>query len=168
MRQQISQNFLEMILLKRKSRSHVDSGKEIFDLPSLELIFDLTMERSRSQVDRFNSLDQKVSFSLTAATGFMGVAFVLHPFLLSHSHTLCTALTPHFLLLLPTLLRRALPLLPLLFSYSVVLLIWYRAYKTVQMKEVPQPQALKDYLRDPDHYTKARILANMIEAYEQN
>ncbi len=161
------------ILLKKNSSTEKEDAyqyaeKEDYNYPSLQLTFDLVVERFKSQVDRLNALDQKASFSLTTATGFVSAGLALQSLLLPHSHSVCAPLIPGVLYSLPTFIKRALPVLPLLFSYFFVILTGYQAYKTYKIDEVPKPRSLIEHLSEPEYYTKASILKAMIEAYDEN
>ena len=150
--------------------SHIyhPTGKEMYNYPGLPLAFDLIRERFYAQKERLNALDTKANFALTAATGLVSAGLVLQSLLLPHPHSVCSIYIPNFFHSFPILVKRALPLLPLLITYLIVMIIGYRAYKTRILSDVPTPRSLADFLPDPDYYIKAIVLSTMIEAYEEN
>jgi len=155
-----------------KSQPQHPTGKEIYNNPSLPLAFDLVCDLVNAQKEGLNALDTKANFALTAATGLVGAGLILQSLLLPHSHAACFSVLPPFLGIflhgLPLFLKRALPLLPLLGTYLVVMIIGWRAYKTRKLVEVPAPRFIRKYLRDPEYYMKAVVLSTMIDAYEKN
>ena len=160
------------VTVASKNQSQQQVGKEIYNYPSLSLSFDLVRDLVNAQPGRLNALDTKANFALTAATGLVSAGLVLQSLLLPHSHAACLSILPPllttFLHNLPLLLKRGIPLLPLLASYLVVMIIGWRAYKTFKLGEVPSPRDITKYLPEPDYYTKAVVFRTLIQVYENN
>jgi hypothetical protein len=148
--------------------AHQPIGEEIYNHPGLSIVFDLVSERFDAQRERLNSLDAKANFALTAATTLVSAGLVLQSLILPHSHSACSIIIPSILHKLPELIKRALPLLPLLFVYFIVIVIGCFAYKIREFSQVPKPRLLIEYLPYSEYYVKAVVLSTMIEAYEEN
>ena len=139
-------------------------------LPSLDLAFDLVKEEMQGQLSRTDGLDTKVSFIIGRATGLVGVALTLQSaFLSSQSHSYCTSFIPVMLRMFPQLVKRALPIVPLLLTSSIVTLLSYRAYKIRNYYSIPvNPEALYMYLEQDVVITKIDIYERMRIQFKEN
>ncbi len=158
-------------ILGRANKKSIDQpSKNVTVYPSLDLAFNLTQQRINNQQDRLVGLDTKANFALGAATGLVSAALVLQSLLLSsHSNTDCSIMIPQFLLTLPPLLKKALPLIPLLTAYLVVMALGLYSYKTRTIIRVPRPRTIFNlFLNESEAYTKKLVLEAMIDAYETN
>lgn len=141
------------------------------DLPSLELVFDLVKERITAQLMQVDGLDNKANFIKGAATGLVSIAFVLQSVLLAaHPQSYCSTIIPIFIHTLPPLLKRAIPLLPLLITFLIVIYTSHKSYKIDNYHEVPaNPRVLfNSYLEEELAATKIDILDRMVINYEKN
>jgi hypothetical protein len=154
--------------------NHVPPVKEankVYGLPSLDLAFDLTKERMSGQLARIDGLDNKANFIKGAATGIVGLALTLQTALFSAPATssYCTSYIPSFLHTLNPLLKRAIPLIPLIITYVIVMYLSHLAYKIDNYHEVPtNPEALYDYLAEDVAITKIDIYNRMRVHFQQN
>ena len=139
-------------------------------LPSLDLAFDLVKEEMQGQLSRIDGLDTKVSFIIGTATGLVGVALTLQSMFLSpQSHAYCTPFIPIALRLLPPLVKRSLPIVPLLFTSATVSFLSYRAYKIRNYYSIPvNPEALYSYLEQDVVITKIDIYERMRIQFQAN
>ena len=142
------------------------------EIPSLDISFELTRGRIITQFQEVDSLDVKANFIKGAATGLVGTALILQAALIeAHTKfsTYCSSLVPKFLYALPVLLQRALPLLPLLVSYIIVVIASHRAYEIDDYELIPNPEELlKNYLEEPEIITKMDLFKEMVYDYKDN
>jgi hypothetical protein len=140
------------------------------ELPSLDVAFDLTRTRITTQLQEVDGLDLKANFIKGAATTLVSTGLILQAVLLApYSHSYCNVLIPAFIHVLPPFLKRALPLLPLLCMYAVVIFTTHQAYKIADYELVPEPrELLENYLEEPAIVTKVDIFKEMVDDYEQN
>lgn len=117
-------------------------------LASLDFIFDLVKERMAAQLARIDALDNKANFIMGAGTALVSIALTLQAAVLtSHTSGYCTSLIPTFIHSWSPLLRRAIPLVPLVVTYIIVMYLSRQAYKIDSYHEVPaNPDALYTYL----------------------
>lgn len=156
---------------KRNTKSDPQplQGIGFSELPSLDVAFDLIRARVVTQLQEVDGLDAKANFARGAATTLVGTGLILQAVLLNaQAHSYCTSLIPAFLHLLPTLLKRALPLMPLLGMYVAVVLFTHQAYKIRDYELVPEPRELLNYLEEPVIITKIDVFKEMVDDYEQN
>jgi len=141
-------------------------------LPSLDLAFVLTKELIAAQLQDVNASDSKASFAFGAGTAIVSAALILQSLLLpSHSHSSCSVLIPSFLSFLhslPTLLKKAIPLFPLLTAYIVVVITAFNAYRTRNYKQVPEPRTFLADLDKTEQDCKNEMFPEMVDAYECN
>lgn len=139
---------------------------------SLDLAFLLTKELIAAQLQDVNALDTKASFALGAGTGIVSAALILQSLLLpSHAHSSCSVLIPNFLnflRLLPLLLKKTIPIFPLLIAYIIVIAMAFNAYRTRDYKQIPEPRAFLDNLDKTAQYCKESMFPEMVDAYEWN
>ena len=150
--------------------SPVQEANKDYGLPSLDLAFDLAKERMSGQLARIDGLDNKANFFMGAATGIVGLALTLQAALFSASATsYCNSYIPTFLHTLNPLLKRAIPLLPLIVTYIIVMCLSHLAYKIDNYYEVPtDPEGLYDYLAEDVAVTKIDIYHMMKDNFKEN
>ena len=164
---------------KHKANNHIEHDNHVppvqeankdYGLPSLDLAFDLAKERMSGQLTRIDVLDNKANFIMGAATGIVGLALTLQAALFSAPITsYCTSYIPTFLHTLNPLLKRAIPLLPLIVTYLIVMYLSHLAYKIDNYYEVPtDPEGLYDYLTEDVAVTKIDIYRVMKVNFQQN
>jgi hypothetical protein len=148
----------------------VQDAHKDYGLPSLDLAFDLVKERMSGQLARIDGLDNKANFIMGTATGIVGLALTLQATLFSAPATsYCTAYIPTFLHTLNPLLKRAIPLVPLIVTYVIVMYLSHRAYKIDHYYEVPSdPEGLYDYLTEDVAITKIDIYRMIKVNFQQN
>lgn len=141
-----------------------------YNLPSLDLAFDLVKDEMKAQLDRVDGLDTKANFIMGAATGLVGIALTIQATIFSvHAHSYCTPYLPAFLLLLPELVKHALPVIPLLISCTITIIYGYRAYKIGEYASIPaHPAALYSYLEQEAIITKIDIFERMRVRFKDN
>lgn len=146
-----------------------DAHKD-YGLPSLDLAFDLVKECMSGQLVRIDGLDNKVNFIMGAATGIVGLALTLQAALFSAPTTsYCGDYIPAFLHTLNPLLKRVIPLMPLIITYVSVMYLSHKAYKIDHYYEVPSdPEGLYDYLTKDVAITKIDIFRMMKVNFRQN
>lgn len=146
------------------------NSEKDFGLPSLDLAFDLVKERMSGQLARIDGLDNKANFIKGAATGVVGLALTLQAALFSApASSYCTSYIPDFLHTFPSPLKRAIPLIPLIVTYMIVMYLSHLAYKIGEYHEVPtNPEALYDYLTEDAATTKIDIYNRMKVNFKQN
>jgi hypothetical protein len=117
-------------------------------LASLDFIFDLVKERMVAQLARIDGLDNKANFIMGAGTALVSIALTLQAAVLtSHTSGYCTPIIPTFIHVWPPLLRHAIPLLPLIITYIIVIYLSQKAYKIDSYHDIPaNPDALYTYL----------------------
>ncbi len=128
-------------------------------LASLDFIFDLVKERMAAQMARIDGLDYKANFIMGAATAIVSIALTLQAAVLTaHPCDYCTPIIPNFLYTWPPLLRRAIPLLPLIVTYMIVMYLSQRAYKIDSYHDVPaNPDGLYKYLEQNQDVATIKI-----------
>lgn len=157
-------------LVRRSDSLQSHGGDESPVFPSLDMAFDLTRELLAAQMERIDGLDAKANLALVSATAVVSAALLLQALLLpSHSYSVCSVLIPGFVHALPLLVKRALPVLPLLITYLGVVITASYAYRVRDYQQVPTPRTLLDkYIDKPVDHTKALLFRAMVEAYEAN
>lgn len=133
------------------SNNHAQPAQEADNdntLASLDFIFDLVKERMTAQLARIDGLDNKANFIMGAATAIVSIALTLQAAVLAtHTSGYCTPIIPNFIYTWPPLVRRAIPLLPLIVTYTIVMYLSQKAYKIDSYHDVPaNPNALYKYL----------------------
>src|SRR6266849_2926128 len=128
-------------------------------LASLDFIFDLIKERIAAQLARIDGLDNKANFIMGAATALVSIALTLQAAVLtSHTSGYCTPIIPTFIHTWPPLLRRAIPLLPLIVTYIIVIYLSQKAYKIDSYHDIPaNPDALYKYLEQNQDVATIKI-----------
>ncbi len=157
--------------IQRDNNVHpVQGTSEDSGLPSLDLAFDLVKERMTGQFARIDGLDNKANFIKGTATGLVGIALTLQATVLTSSaNSYCTSFLPTFVHTLNPLLKRALPLMPLIITYILVMCLSHLAYKIDNYNEVPtNPEALYEYLQKEVAITKIDIYNRMKVNFKQN
>ena len=149
---------------------HIQDANKDYALPSLDLAFDLAKERMSGQLARIDGLDNKANFIKATATVIVGLALTLQAALFSSPATsYCTSYIPAFLHTLNPLLKRAIPLIPLIITYVLVMYLSHLAYKIDNYYEVPtDPEALYDYLVEDVAITKIDIYHMMKDNFKEN
>jgi hypothetical protein len=154
--------------LRSKQLDQQDS--EAHDLPSLDFIFDQVKEEIRAQLARVDVLDTKVSFVMGAATGLVGIALTIQATFLSlHTYLYCKSYLPAVVLHMHPLVKRALPITPLIVTCIGAVTAGYQAYKIKKYESMPvNPEELYTYLEQDLVITKVDVFNSMKIVFKGN
>lgn len=125
---------------------------------SLDFSLEMIKERIEAQFDQVNALDIKTNTLLIAATTLMGTALILQAVLL--------ALPKHTSL-------QAYPVMQWLFIllilfYAMTMLCTVAGYWVRNLKRVPEPDRMLDYVSKPEAETKSVYIGTLVDAFNEN
>ncbi len=125
---------------------------------SLDLLFELTKERNKIQLEQTDKLDSKAITVLTSATAIVSAALILQAVLQPSPNTS----------LVYTLLQR-LPIALLMIFYLLAMIAGLTELMIRTYKLTPDPSRLYErYLMKHPEYTKAKVYKSMVDDYNVN
>jgi hypothetical protein len=125
---------------------------------SLDFSLDVLRERVVAQFDQVKALDTKANTLLTAATTLMGTALILQAVLLAlpkHTSIQAYPAIQWMLILLITF-------------YAITILSTVAGYWIRDLKRVPEPDRMLDYVSKPEVETKNVYIGTMVDAFNEN
>jgi len=137
----------------------VDCNQEtdVDDVPSLNIVFDLTRERVGAQLTQIIGMDTKAGLVLASASLLTGVLATWH--------------VPTTIARYPPLIAWFITRIPLIsiVIYLVVIGTSFFALRPRDYYISPDPSSLwKEYSQKPDPFTKRRVRAVMADDYQNN
>jgi hypothetical protein len=139
---------------KKEDEQTFDTSKFL----SLGILFDLTKERNKVQLEQPDKLDTKAVTVLTTATAMVSAALILQ-----------AVLPPLSGRSLANKLFEELPLMLLLISYFTAMAGGLIDLMIHPYKLTPDPVRLyEEYLEKEESYTRAKVFKSMIDDYRAN
>jgi hypothetical protein len=156
---------------KQKTVIPQTNTSDASSLPSLDFAFDLVKERIDNQLSRIDGLDTKTNSISGSAIAILGIGLTLQTFMLSlPRHSYCSIIMPYYIHMLPSVVKHALLVLPIIVTSVIAVLYSQSAYKVGKYEEVPvNPETIfYEYLEKELHITKIDIYDRMRKAFKTN